>query len=72
MFAPSQFAKSIDDEALAKYKIQLDQRIGLIEGGLGGLGVSMRVLEQDELYTMFNEYYNPVKIMTTGTSQQKS
>lgn len=59
VFAPSSFVKNISDKDFEKYKFQLDQRVALVSGTLGGLGVRVRTLEQEELLLLFNDYYNP-------------
>lgn len=59
LLAPTKFAKSLTDEQLQTYKIQLDQRIGLIRGGISSFGLETRVLETEELKKLFYSYYNP-------------
>ncbi len=56
---PSKTQKKIADEELENYKVQLNQRIDIIYGGLSGLGLKMKVLSKDELMNMFYSYYNP-------------
>jgi type IV secretory pathway VirB4 component len=57
--APSKFVKTLSDEELENYKIQLNQRIGVIVEGLSGLGIETKTLAGDELKNLFYSYYNP-------------
>ncbi|MBI2062645.1 MAG: hypothetical protein HYT61_00120 [Candidatus Yanofskybacteria bacterium] len=57
--SPSKFVKTLTDEELANYKIQLEQRIQFIMGGIGGLGIEARVLNKEELMGLYYSYYNP-------------
>lgn len=50
---------AIPDEQLQTYKNQLLQRAELIFGGLVGIGLKARVLEQQELMNLFYGLYNP-------------
>ena len=53
MASPSKFVKSLTDQELESYKIQLNQRIEFITGGIGGLGLETRVLAKDELMNLY-------------------
>lgn len=57
--APSKFAKTLTNEELENYKVQIGQRIGIIIEGLSGLGIETRTLAGDELMNLFYSYYNP-------------
>jgi len=57
--SPSKFIKTLSDEELENYKIQLNQRIEVIIEGLSGLGIETRILAGDELKNLFYSYYNP-------------
>jgi hypothetical protein len=57
--SPSKFIKTLTDEELENYKLQLNQRIAVIVEGLSGLGIEMRTLAGDELINLFYPYYNP-------------
>jgi type IV secretory pathway VirB4 component len=59
VISPSKFIKTLSDEELENYKIQLNQRIGVIIEGLSGLGIETRILAGDELKNLFYSYYNP-------------
>lgn len=59
MIIPSKSAKLISDEQFQNYKVQLDQRIELIRGGISGLGLETKILGDDELRKLFYSYYNP-------------
>jgi type IV secretory pathway VirB4 component len=59
MVSPSKFIKTLTDEELENYKIQLGQRIGVIAEGLGGLGIETKTLAGDGLMNLFYSYYNP-------------
>ena len=41
------------------YKNQIMQRVELVFGGLAGLGLKTRLLEQEEITKMFYGFYNP-------------
>ncbi len=49
----------IPEEQLQAYKNQILQRAELVFGGLVGIGVRARVLEQQELMELFYQLYNP-------------
>jgi type IV secretory pathway VirB4 component len=59
VISPSKFAKTLSDEDLENYKIQLNQRIDLIRQGISGLGIESKVLQKDALMNLFYSYYNP-------------
>ncbi len=56
---PEKFARTLTDEELETYKIQLTQRIEVINGGLRGLGLDTKTLDKDQLINLFYSYYNP-------------
>lgn len=56
---PSKFIKTITDQELEQYKIQLEQRIEVIMTGLSGMGLDTRTLGREDLMTLFYGYYNP-------------
>ena len=41
------------------YKNQIMQRVELVFGGLAGLGLKTRLMEQEEITKMFYSFYNP-------------
>ncbi len=57
--SPSSFTKSLSDQELENYKIQLSQKIEFITNGISGLGIESRVLNKDELIKTYYSYYNP-------------
>ena len=59
VLTPSEFAKPITDEQFQEYKIQLDQRVELISGGINTMGLETKLLGDDELKNLFYSYYNP-------------
>ena len=56
---PSKFVKSLTDQELENYKIQLGQRIEFIVGGINSLGLEARILSESELKNLYYSYYNP-------------
>jgi len=64
IFGSSKFAKTITNEELENYKIQLTQRIELVTTGLSGLGIETRILKREELLSLFYSYYNPGQILS--------
>lgn len=56
---PSKFAKALTDEELKNYKVQLEQKIQFLMGGISGLGIESRILNRDELMNFYYSYYNP-------------
>ena len=57
--SPSKFIKTLTDQELENYKVQLGQRIQFITGSISGLGIETRVLNKDELLNFYYSYYNP-------------
>lgn len=57
--SPSKFVKTLTEEQLENYKVQIGQRIGVITEGLSGLGLQTKTLAGDELMNLFYSYYNP-------------
>lgn len=58
---PKEAAKQLSEEQFNTYKNQLLQRAELIYGGLVGLGLKVRVLEEEELKNLYYQIYNPSK-----------
>lgn len=54
----------LSEEQLAIYKSQLRQRAEVVLGGLSGLGLKGRLLEQADLVTLFTELYTPTMPQT--------
>lgn len=57
--SPSKFVKSLTDQELEGYKVQLNQRTEFLMGGIGGLGLESRILNKEELMNLYYGYYNP-------------
>ena len=56
---PSKFVKTLTDQELENFKIQLTQRIQFLMDGISGLGLEGRALNKDELLNLYYSYYNP-------------
>lgn len=67
VFKPKEVAKELTDEQFNTYKNQLLQRSELVYGGLEGLGLKVRQLEDEELKNLYYQLYNP-----TGSGQQST
>ena len=61
MFKSKEVSKEFTEEQFVTYKNQLLQRAELIYGGLVGLGLKIRTLENEELKKLYYELYNPEK-----------
>lgn len=59
IFKPKEVAKELTDEQFNTYKNQLLQRAELVYGGLEGLGLKIRQLEDEELKNLYYQLYNP-------------
>jgi len=58
---PKVVPKELTDEQFNTYKNQLLQRAELANGGLEGLGLKIRALEDEEIKKLYYELYNPSK-----------
>ncbi|MBI2674366.1 MAG: hypothetical protein HYX22_01345 [Candidatus Yanofskybacteria bacterium] len=58
---PKVVPKELTDEQFNTYKNQLLQRADLIYGGLIGLGLKIKPMEDEELKKLYYELYNPSK-----------
>ena len=58
---PKEAVKESTDEQFGAYKNQLLQRAELVYGGLVGLGLKIRQLEDEELKNLYYKLYNPEK-----------
>jgi len=58
---PKVVPKELTDEQFNTYKNQLLQRAELVYGGLVGLGLKIRTLEDEEIKKLYYELYNPSK-----------
>ena len=59
MFSPSKTVQKLSEEKFGEYQRQLIQRIEVVLGGLGALGLKPRILEAEELKDIFFNLYNP-------------
>ena len=58
---PKVVPKELTDEQFNTYKNQLLQRAELVYGGLTGLGLTIRALEDEEIKKLYYQLYNPPK-----------
>lgn len=58
---PKEVVKELTDEQFNTYKNQLLQRAELVYGGLVGLGLKIRQVEEEELKNLYYQLYNPAK-----------
>lgn len=56
---PTTAAKDLTPEKFETYKNQLMQRVELVFGGLAGLSLKSKLLEEEELKKIFYNFYNP-------------
>lgn len=66
LFAPSKFIRSLSDEELENYKVQINQRVDVVMAGIGGLGLESKLLNREELLGLFYTYYNPGQQLQTS------
>jgi hypothetical protein len=59
MVSPSSFVKTLTDQELESYKIQLNQRVDFVMSGVSSLGLESKVLKKEELMNLYYSYYNP-------------
>lgn len=48
-----------DDKNFAEHKLQLEQRVSLVEQGLSGIGVRTILLQSEELVELYYHIFNP-------------
>lgn len=48
-----------DDKNFSEHKLQLEQRVSLVEQGLSGIGVRTILLQSDELVELYYHIFNP-------------
>ncbi len=48
-----------DDQQFEEHRLQLEQRVAMIEQGLGSVGVRTMKLQKDELVELYYHLYNP-------------
>ena len=61
VLSPKEISKELTDDQFNTYKNQLLQRAELVYGGLVGLGLKIRALEDEEIKKLYYELYNPTK-----------
>lgn len=59
IFKPSETVKELTPEEFDSYKSQLNQRVNLVFENIAGLGLTPKVLEQEELINLYYRFYNP-------------
>lgn len=59
IFSPSASVKKLDPEKFGEYQRQLLQRMDIVIGGLGALGLTPKPLEEKELKVLASGLYNP-------------
>lgn len=56
---PAATGPGLPEQEVQTYKLQLQQRADLVLGGLSGMGLKGKMLEQDDLVALFTDLYNP-------------
>lgn len=51
-----------DDKNFAEHKLQLEQRVSLVEQGLSSIGVRTILLQNDELVELYYHIFNPSEV----------
>lgn len=51
-----------DDQNFSEHKLQLEQRVALVEQGLSGIGVRTILLQSEELVELFYHIFNPGEV----------
>ncbi len=59
IFKPSETVKNLTSEEFDSYKIQLEQRVGLVVENIASLGLVPHILNGDELMNLYYRFYNP-------------
>lgn len=57
-----------DDKSFKEHKLQLEQRVSLVEQGLSSMGVRTILLQDDELVELYYHIFNPSEVGTTTTA----
>lgn len=52
----------LDDKNFMEHKLQLEQRVALVEQGLSGIGVRTILLQSEELVELFYHIFNPGEV----------
>jgi len=61
IFSPKVVSKELTEEQFNSYRNQLLQRAEIVYGGLVGLGLRVKQLEDEEIKKIYYELYNPEK-----------
>jgi len=59
MAGSTRTVKTLTDQEFQSRRVQLDQRVEFLLGGISGLGLEGRILNKDALMNMYYSYYNP-------------
>lgn len=57
---------SIEEEKFAEHRLQLEQRVTVVEQGLNRVGVRTAKLQNDELVELYYHIFNPGEVGTTA------
>lgn len=55
-----------DDESFTEHKLQLEQRVSLVEQGLSSIGVRTILLKNEELVELYYHIFNPSEVGKTA------
>lgn len=58
-----------DDQNFNEHKLQLEQRVALVEQGLSALGVRTILLQNDELVELYYHIFNPSEVGNTAPAR---
>lgn len=58
-----------DDKNFMEHKLQLEQRVSLVEQGLSGIGVRTILLQSEELVELYYHIFNPGEVGSTAPSK---
>jgi type IV secretory pathway VirB4 component len=59
-----------DDKNFPEHKLQLEQRVALVEQGLSGIGVRTILLQNEELVELYYHIFNPGEISSTAPGRK--
>lgn len=59
-----------DDANFNEHKLQLDQRVALVEQGLSAVGVRTILLQNDELVELYYHIFNPGEVGATAPTRE--
>lgn len=60
----------IDDKNFAEHKLQLEQRVALVEQGLSGIGIRTIMLQSEELVELYYHIFNPGEVGNVAPSRK--